>query len=292
MLRRSKWSSERPRLVCVLLAAVTSNGCTTSAGEPTPTDFVEVDESCGLKGMFASMPGSEQVAARCSEAVANALGLKWSSFGDAPREFEVPDSRAEGVVAGALVALDAGSLDIDTIASEGPEGFAAQFLPASEESEGIGGAWLSWVASASTSVQGWEDAEPDLDMAYRGGVILVGDILDQDPPADNTVIWTAGMNALPLPAVMAVLSHEASHAVYGAHIECEDPGISGAACDQDVNGAYYTGAVWLRGWIDAYAPDADSRVCVDSWWFLSDTCRHINDRDGARACDLPELTCG
>lgn len=249
------------------------------------SDYDDVLAACGTEAeMVPAALGVAAVSSHCASRVGAAIRIDWSSFPAEPHAFSTPESADELVIAGALVAI----LSDASAVSEGLDessGELRRHLDVSSTSSGKPGVlWLSWFQDRVTRIAFVGDDPSDWDMLYSAGVISVGDIADVVPP-DDEAIWMAGLNAVPAAGVASELTHEASHAEYPGHVDCVDASFSRASCDPDENGAYGAGALWANAWFEAYSSTVGESICVDAFWFLYDTCRHINDHAGFTACE-------
>lgn len=252
--------------------------------------YEDVLAACGAEA--DTLPGAMgvgPVSSRCAAQVGGAVRIDWPSFAGEAHEFSEATSADELVVAGALFAILSDAPEVGEHLQAGSEDLRRHLGVSSTSSVGLGELWLSWFQDRVTGVVYVGD-DPNFDMAYSRGTVSVGDIADTVPPRDNS-IWMAGMNAVPVAGVASELTHEASHAEYGAHVACAEASLMEASCDPDQNGAYGAGALWGSAWFEVYGSTVAGDACLDAFWFLFDTCRHINDRAGFAACELSADTC-
>ena len=259
-------------------------------GESDEVKYEDVLAACGAEA--DALPGAMgvgPVSSRCATQVGGALRIDWPSFAADPHEFTAATSADELVVAGALFAILSDAPEVGERLQAGSDDLRRHLGVSSTSFDGPGDLWLSWFQDRVTGVFYVGD-DPYFDMSYSRGTVSVGDIADTVPPSDDA-IWMAGMNAVPVAGVASELTHEASHAEYPAHVACADASLPDASCDPDQNGAYGAGALWGNAWFETYGSAVVGDACLDTFWFLSDICRHINDRGGFAACDVGTDTC-
>ncbi len=223
------------------------------------------------------------VSADCREIVQTRLGLDWASFGEIAHQFKAPATRAELVLAGAIVASTPGlGSETEWLAADAPPSLAAFLrgdLAGERRGDDVAHAWFDLLGEmiVSTRYDPWITRDSGAWMAYGDGTLVVGDVGDAD--------WEEGgsaTDALTALAHASFLMHEASHGVVPGHVPCEDdPDVT---CDATVDGAYGVQAWWLTSWLTAYEWDVSEETRILGYTLRYYACERIEDHDGFEPC--------
>lgn len=208
------------------------------------------------------------VSERCAEALGDAIGLDWDSFGDEPHAFVEVTTSAELVVGGVAVLVAYGNAL--EVAEHAP--LADELDQVRSELGGEGGAlpeevWFAFVQKWVTVVR----FSPGLDKT-----------MTRSP--DDGVVSVAELDELGIGPVSVALAliHESSHGFLPNHVPCSP--TSEYTCDDDPTGAYGAGVIWGYNWLTCNRALLDLGTCITTETTIRNQCGHIAGRDAFTPC--------
>lgn len=242
----------------------------------TTADLHAACDAAWAEVPFADGGSVRPITADCMDAVGDAAGVAWDTFGEWPHDVGTATTSAELTVQAVLGVTSPQNLDLDALLGPGaPPAWREDLLLRADALATTPTVDALYFDTLYRDVHRITyDADATWLMAIGGGHLVVGPLAVEAGP-DN-----------PLPfayapfAVAAVLVHELAHITYrDAHDDCD-----GASCDASPDGAYGVSAWWTWVYLDQHRELLANAACtqvIDALW---DACTRIADTEGFVPC--------
>ncbi len=256
--------------------------------------YDEVVEACGLEvDTYGLLPFDahgdlqEPVTEECMETVGSAFGFSWASFDEVAHEFDVARTPLERVMEGFLMVLGwNGAMVADVLDGGGPVALT-QLLSEYEDAYHLkstidaGELWFALLYDSIQKVYYYPDLDAKMSYVSNKGLVYIGDVTDEvkEPALGNA--WDKEI-------IASGLIHEASHAIYGGHVQCGD-NPDNKTCDEDKEGAFGSQVWWYYNWLTFNAELLDEWFCISVRDNMYLSCFHINDHGDYLPCDEEQL---